>query len=231
MLLAVPKLRSCAGHALSQPVPNLAVEDGRRTHRAPALRAPGTARPLSRRPGPRGTADRHLGPVRRGQGHAHLAPPRAERRLRRGDVRHHPSAPRGRGRRPRVLLPRRRGVPAAGRPQRVPRARELRRRSLRHAREEVDRLLATGRDVILELEVDGAFGVRRRRPGRCSSSSTHRASTISSGACASARPTLRARSRSRLEIAREQLRDTRPVRHRDRQRRPRSGGPRAVGYA
>jgi guanylate kinase len=32
-------------------------------------------------------------------------------------------------------------------------------------REEVDRLLATGRDVILELEVAGAFGVRRRRPG------------------------------------------------------------------
>jgi guanylate kinase len=31
-------------------------------------------------------------------------------------------------------------------------------------RSEVDRLLATGRDVILELEVDGAFNVRRRRP-------------------------------------------------------------------
>ena len=31
-------------------------------------------------------------------------------------------------------------------------------------RAEVDRLLATGHDVILELEVDGAFNVRRRRP-------------------------------------------------------------------
>ncbi len=31
-------------------------------------------------------------------------------------------------------------------------------------RSEVDRLLASGRDVILELEVDGAFNVRRRRP-------------------------------------------------------------------
>jgi guanylate kinase len=31
-------------------------------------------------------------------------------------------------------------------------------------REEVDRLLATGHDVILELEIDGAFNVRRRRP-------------------------------------------------------------------
>ena len=31
-------------------------------------------------------------------------------------------------------------------------------------REEVDRLLETGHDVILELEVDGAFNVRRRRP-------------------------------------------------------------------
>ena len=31
-------------------------------------------------------------------------------------------------------------------------------------RTEVDRLLATGHDVILELEVDGAFNVRRRRP-------------------------------------------------------------------
>jgi guanylate kinase len=31
-------------------------------------------------------------------------------------------------------------------------------------RAEVDRLLASGHDVILELEVDGAFNVRRRRP-------------------------------------------------------------------
>jgi guanylate kinase len=31
-------------------------------------------------------------------------------------------------------------------------------------REEVDRLLDSGHDVILELEVDGAFNVRRRRP-------------------------------------------------------------------
>jgi guanylate kinase len=31
-------------------------------------------------------------------------------------------------------------------------------------REEVDRLLATGHAVILELEIDGAFNVRRRRP-------------------------------------------------------------------
>jgi guanylate kinase len=31
-------------------------------------------------------------------------------------------------------------------------------------RAEVDRLLETGHDVILELEVDGAFNVRRRRP-------------------------------------------------------------------
>jgi guanylate kinase len=31
-------------------------------------------------------------------------------------------------------------------------------------RSEVDRLLESGRDVILELEVDGAFNVRRRRP-------------------------------------------------------------------
>jgi guanylate kinase len=31
-------------------------------------------------------------------------------------------------------------------------------------RNEVDRLLAGGNDVILELEVDGAFNVRRRRP-------------------------------------------------------------------
>ena len=30
---------------------------------------------------------------------------------------------------------------------------------------EVDRLLTTGRGVILELEVEGAFAVRRRRPG------------------------------------------------------------------
>ena len=29
---------------------------------------------------------------------------------------------------------------------------------------EVDRLLATGKAVILELEVEGAFAVRRRRP-------------------------------------------------------------------
>jgi guanylate kinase len=31
-------------------------------------------------------------------------------------------------------------------------------------RAEVDRLLASGHDVILELEIDGAFNVRRRRP-------------------------------------------------------------------
>jgi guanylate kinase len=31
--------------------------------------------------------------------------------------------------------------------------------------DEVDRLLATGKGVILELEVEGAFAVRRRRPG------------------------------------------------------------------
>ncbi len=98
-------------------------------------------------------------------------------------------------------------------------------------REEVDRLLATGRDVILELEVDGAFGVRRRRPGtllvfidppsfedlerRLRERATDSAGEIS----------------TRLEIAREQLEATRPVRHRDRERRPRTGGPRALGYA
>jgi guanylate kinase len=34
-------------------------------------------------------------------------------------------------------------------------------------REQVDRLLAAGRNVILELEVDGSFAIRRRRPDAC----------------------------------------------------------------
>jgi guanylate kinase len=34
-------------------------------------------------------------------------------------------------------------------------------------RSEVDRLLASGSNVILELEVDGAFAIRRRRPEAC----------------------------------------------------------------
>jgi guanylate kinase len=34
-------------------------------------------------------------------------------------------------------------------------------------RSEVDRLLADGRNVILELEVEGAFAIRRRRPEAC----------------------------------------------------------------
>ena len=34
-------------------------------------------------------------------------------------------------------------------------------------RSEVDRLLADGESVILELEVEGAFAIRRRRPGAC----------------------------------------------------------------
>jgi guanylate kinase len=32
---------------------------------------------------------------------------------------------------------------------------------------EVDRLLAEGRNVILELEVEGSFAIRRRRPDAC----------------------------------------------------------------
>ena len=34
-------------------------------------------------------------------------------------------------------------------------------------KEEVDRLLAEGRNVILELEVEGSFAIRRRRPDAC----------------------------------------------------------------
>jgi guanylate kinase len=34
-------------------------------------------------------------------------------------------------------------------------------------KQEVDRLLAAGRNVILELEVEGAFAIRRRRPEAC----------------------------------------------------------------
>ncbi len=34
-------------------------------------------------------------------------------------------------------------------------------------KEEVDRLLAAGRNVILELEVEGSFAIRRRRPDAC----------------------------------------------------------------
>lgn len=34
-------------------------------------------------------------------------------------------------------------------------------------RSEVDRLLASGENVILELEVEGAFAIRRRRPEAC----------------------------------------------------------------
>jgi guanylate kinase len=34
-------------------------------------------------------------------------------------------------------------------------------------KEEVDRLLGEGRNVILELEVEGSFAIRRRRPDAC----------------------------------------------------------------
>ena len=34
-------------------------------------------------------------------------------------------------------------------------------------KEEIDRLLAEGRNVILELEVEGSFAIRRRRPEAC----------------------------------------------------------------
>ena len=170
VLLAVPKFGRVKGDARAQPVPYQPVEDGRRPVGAPARRARGAARaaPLSamgvsRRP-LLVAADRGLRPIGCRQGNAHPRAARADRGLQGRRLGDHAAATSGRGRR--------RALPASSTTRsssaastaasswstsRSPAGATAR------SRAEVDRLLESGSNVILELEVEGAFAIRRRR--------------------------------------------------------------------
>ena len=219
VLLVAAEVRPGQGDALPQPVPDQPVEDGRRSLRAPARRARRAARGALSRGARLPSLFVISGPSGAGKG-----------TLIRGLL----------ARSDRYVV----AVSATTRPQRPGEVdgreyyfltdEEFQRRVddgefLEHVafaggrygtlEAEVDRLLASGKGVILELEVEGAFAVRRRRPDAalvfiCPPSFDDLERRLRARATDSA-----GEIDVRLAIAHEQLRERDAVRHRDHQRR------------
>ena len=220
MLLSVPKFGRVQGDALPQPVPDQPVEDGRRSLRAPARRARRAARAAEPAAGPVGRLFVISGPSGAGKGTLISGLLERIRSLRVAISATTRAAPAGRGRRPRVPLPQRRGVPA-----RASTAASSSSTSATPAgatarcAAEVDRLLATGQGR--DPRARDRRRVRRAPPQTGRHARLHRPPSFDD-----LERRLRARAtdsageiESRLAIAREQLRERGPVRHRDRQRR------------
>ena len=230
LLLAVPKCGRVKAGRSADDLPDLAVEDGRRAVRAPASRARRAAAPVAHGApaiailfvisGPSGAGKGTLihGVLDRDPDIAAVAVSATTRRQREGEED---------GREYYFLSDEefQRRVDADAFEEHVSFA------GGRYGtlKEEVDRLLGEGRNVILELEVEGSFAIRRRRPDACLIFIDAPLDELDRRLRA-APPRWPARSRCGSRSPNAQRRERDAVRPRDPERRRGSGRRRALRY-